>query len=250
MLKPILNKFYFIILFVLASCVGQKHTGDTDFSLFKGTSKVNKPLLLKYSTTLNFNSKSYDIKGLIKTNEQNDIFIQGFSTLLGIEVFRALLINDSLVFIDKVNKTYYKGYISDFTLLKNFPLNSCLLNDYLFGRSNCQSLYKSNHWFIDTTVTNTLNQSVKALNAKANSYVIRNSYQTGIIQSYEMGNSNSRLIFEYDSFVPRGNLFKEVHITINSDNKPINLYFNEIKKIKSASFDIKIPGSYKMMYTL
>ncbi|MGD9991947.1 MAG: DUF4292 domain-containing protein [Salinivirgaceae bacterium] len=250
MLKPILNKFYFILLFFLASCIGQKQAGHTDFSLFKGASKSNKPLQINYSSSLTFNSKTYDIKGIIKTNEQNDIFIQGFSTLLGIEVFRALLSNDSLVFIDKINKRYFNGYISEFNLLKNLPVDACLLNDYLFGRSSCQSLYNSEFWLIDTTVTNNLNQSIKALNTQANSFVTRTSYQTGIVKSYLVGNSNLKLAFEYNLFVPRGNLFKEVQITYNNDNKPINLYFNEIKKIKNSSFDIKIPGSYKLMYSL
>lgn len=250
MQKPILSKFCFIILLVLGSCVGQKQAGQADFNLFKGASKTNKPLQIKYSSSVSFNAKSYDIKGIIKTNAQNDVFIQGFSSVLGVEVFRALFINDSLVFIDKVNKKYFQGYVSEFRLLKNLPINACLLCDYIFGRSNCQFLYESNHWLIDTTVSNTLTQSIKALNAWDNSYVVRSSYDTGILKSYEVGNTSTKLNFEYNSFVPRGNLFKEVQITYNSDSKPINLYFNEVKKIKNTSFDIKIPGSYKNMFSL
>jgi hypothetical protein len=250
MLRPILNKYYFIILFVLASCVGQRHSGKTEFSLFNGASKAIKPLQIKYNTRLDFNSKSYDIKGIIKTNEQNDIFIQAFSTLYGIEVFRALLSNDSLIFIDKVNKKYFNGTISAFGLLKNLPIDACLLSDYIFGRSNCQSLYSSNEWLIDTTTTNNLNQSVKALNMHTNSFVTRISYNTGIIKSYNVGNDRIKIGFEYNLFVPRGNLFKEVLITYNKDSKPINLYFSEIKKIKNSSFQINIPGSYKMMNSL
>jgi hypothetical protein len=247
MQKPIWNKFYFIVLFFLASCVGQKQAGNTEFSLFKGALKSNKPLQLNYSSSLTFNSKTYEIKGIIKTNEQNDFFVQGFSTLLGIEVFRALLSNDSLVFIDKLNKRYFNGYVAEFTLLKNLPVDACLLNDYLFGRSSCNTLYNSDSWLIDTTITNNLNQSIKAFNTKSNSFVTRTSFQTGMVKSYDLGTSNLKLCFEYNLFVPRGNLFKEVQITYNNDNKPVNLYFNEIKKIRNSTFDIKIPGSYKQM---
>ncbi|PKP08576.1 MAG: hypothetical protein CVU09_15415 [Bacteroidetes bacterium HGW-Bacteroidetes-4] len=248
--KPILNKFYFIILFVLASCVGLRQSGNNEISRFKGATKVVKPLQIKYNTRLEFNLKTYDIKGIIKTNEQNDIFIQGFSTLYGIEVFRAMLCNDSLIFIDKVNKRFYIGNISDFFHLNNLPIDACLLSDYIFGRSNCQSLYSTDQWLIDTTITNNLNQSVKALNKVTNSFVTRTSYQNGIIKSYSVGNGRIKIGFEYNLFVPRGNIFKEVLITYKNDSKPINLYFNEIKKIKNTSFDIKIPGSYKMMNSL
>ncbi|MGE4288244.1 MAG: DUF4292 domain-containing protein [Salinivirgaceae bacterium] len=249
--KPILNKLYFLVLFFLSSCIGQKQAGNTGYALFKEASKANIPLQLKYTTRLDFNSKTYDIKGIIKTNEQNDIFIQGFSTLYGVEVFRAILSVDSLIFIDKLNKRYFNGNISDFSFLKNLPMDACLLTDYIFGRSYCSTLLESNHWLIDTTFTNNKNQTIKALNVHTNSFVTRTNDDTGIIKSYDVGNTFTKIGFEYNLFFPRGNLFKEVRITYNKDSKPINLYFSEIRKLKKhTSFDIRIPGSFKMMTTL
>ncbi|MGE0089855.1 MAG: DUF4292 domain-containing protein [Bacteroidales bacterium] len=133
-----------ICLFILAGCAVKKNATNDSLQI------INKEVLLNKINTLNNTEGIIIIKGSkisIEDNEtitnlkvnlmikKDSAILVSVSSLLGIEVSRALILPDSIIVIDRLNKTYYKEKYNEleqrFSIALDFyKLQNALIADF------------------------------------------------------------------------------------------------------------------------
>lgn len=154
-LKNILNKSA-ILLFAFSLCSCSRHFTEnrqiTDFSTLQSHIQKRQNTLtfhnlkIKFKTTFNDNGKEQKLTGKILTYSDTCIYINLISSTFGIEVGQIHLKTDSLIFINKIDETYFSGSYSDLRRYLNINFQSIysfLTNTYLgpnqvsFNSDNC-----------------------------------------------------------------------------------------------------------------
>lgn len=153
--KSILNKTA-ILLFVFSFCSCSKHFTETrqitDFSSLQSHIQKRQNLLkgrnikIKFKTSFNYDGKENKLSGKILTYSDTSIYVNVISSTLGFEVAQIRFKTDSLIFINKIDKSYFSGVYGDIGKYLNInfqTIYSLLTNSYLcpdnisFTSDNC-----------------------------------------------------------------------------------------------------------------
>ncbi|RLD26454.1 MAG: hypothetical protein DRI54_02820 [Bacteroidetes bacterium] len=90
-------------------------------------------LFAKFTARTNINSKKFNFKGSIRIKSDSIIWLS-FTKLGGVELVRIVLTQDSIKFINKWDKEYYTGKLSDLKDFGGINVEFKVLEDMLTGK--------------------------------------------------------------------------------------------------------------------
>lgn len=90
-------------------------------------------LFAKFTARTNFDGKKLNFKGSIRIKSDSIIWLS-FTKLGGVELVRLVLTQDSIKFINKWDKEYYKGKLSDLKDFGGINVEFKILEDLLTGK--------------------------------------------------------------------------------------------------------------------
>jgi len=195
---------------------------------------VNKRI--DFTGLINIEYKKYKIKGNIKICNINHFQVQVISKTLGIEIIIADFFNDSLIFIDKINKKYFIGKTDNFKTLSgsNFCSNDTM--KISFGRVllptneyNCNS--------IDVKCSYNFN------NLKGE--IIYNNL--GYLSQHSIISNNFLLNFNFDKYLKRSNIPEDIICSIKQETNFIKFGLN-IVNVKTQKIELNrlnIPNNFE-----
>ena len=148
-----ITKILFLLIgLIIASCKTQKKTENTkplvndesgrlDFKTGRVLSNKMKQnefkytyLTTKFSVTADIDSQVNSFDVTLRAKKDSVIWIS-ISPALGIEAARVLITSDSVKFMNKLNKTYFKGDYAYISKLFNTELDFDMLESLLIGNS-------------------------------------------------------------------------------------------------------------------
>jgi len=243
-----LNKSLLVICFLLSGCAAFK-LSDSKMEVFRrdNFNSISQPFSVKYFADVLIKGKINRIEGTIKINENKEIFINGFSSIYGVEVFKVLFFEDSIIFIDKINKKYFEGSLAELTEIKRMQVDNITLLNFIFGKK----CFKNSSFFIDSTIQNL---GISRIFYKSIDSILPIAGEIRLdvdntIKYQAIKDLNSSLILEYVSFM------KSLYLPQNlkMDGKLSNFIFNieikysDFKAIKDESFVLKAPNNFSKL---
>jgi hypothetical protein len=261
-LENILNKL--VIIFLLLSFVSCKSLKNkiNEFdncnelvNYFSNKNDNISKICIKQNITslIRFNSNEFKVECRIQYLFDSCIMINILSKTMGIEISRAKIFKDSIIFIDRLNKKYYQGLICNFNAIDNSLLDLKLLKNVLLG----QYLFSKNDSISsDDNKINLMNESLLSL---SDSYSINKNElkiyysinNKGQIEKVKIVNEKNNYFLVSINNFKFSTLFD---IPINSkiefndvDSKvEIDILNSKVEKIDNFNTTIKIPDNYTL----
>jgi len=142
MKKSFSNKLFIILILIyLFSCKSNynldKNYYNTNNELFIKSKLLDFkiPVKIPFNGFIQNNIKSYKVGGYLKIKDYNNFQIFLNSKTLGIEIARIEFFNDSIIFINKLNKITIVSKINELSYFKGLNLNTNKILRILTGRS-------------------------------------------------------------------------------------------------------------------
>jgi hypothetical protein len=215
----------------------------------------------KFSADYKNKGQENSFNGQIRIRKDSVIWLT-FSPALGIEVFRMMLTQDSVKFINRMNNTYFTGDYKYVNKFLNTNIDFDLIQSFLTG--NDLSFYENGKF--RAGIDNGIYKLMTADRMKLKKFV-RNSQENlrVLIQTIwidpdnfkitraavkEIEEPNIQLTAQYSAFEKIENqLFpKDMAFTIAADNNlSVTVSFNKITVNTNQSFPFKIPQSYRLI---
>lgn len=229
---------YLLVFFLINSCISKKEINKSSRS---------RGLQFDYNTNISYNNKNYQIQGKIKTNKRDILFINAYSKNLGVEIFRLLVINDSLWYLNRLQRDYFVGTFTNFSKLPVSSFNASLLNTIILGGRFDFSNLISNYT-IDSLMDSNNKKAVIYSSNNSDFFLkrISNSTDFNSIEFGVHGFTNRILFNEYNS---KYDLYNNVNISFfNGEMKfQTNLNFENFKGIKLNQLKFSIPKNYSSL---
>lgn len=219
-------------------------------------------LSAKFNIEYSDGPKTTNLKGQLRIRHDSATWLS-FSPALGIEAARVLLTNDSVKFINRLNKTYITGKYNLIDSLLNTTIDYSILQSMITGNDLAQydiNKYKSS---IDGGLYRITIQERKKIKQylrgdEVDSKVLiqqiwldPETFKMRRVDLKELNGDNKKLVVYYDEYQEiNGQLFpKRLYISISSQ-KQINI---DVKFIKAEMdvpllFPFKIPKKYKELF--
>jgi hypothetical protein len=215
----------------------------------------------KFSANYKNKGESNSFDGQIRIHRDSVIWMS-FTTLLGIEVLRIFITQDSVKFINRLNSTYFTGdynYVNkflntniDFDILQSFMIGNDLsfYEDGKFKASLDGGEYKlstAERMKLKKFVRNSQEQ-LKVL--IQNIWIDPVTFKITRADVKEIRKPNLKLEARYSDFEKVADQFfpKEVKFDIYADNNiDVNVEFKKIMIDTPQSFPFKIPLSYRQL---
>lgn len=260
-----------LLLVTLSSCKSNKQVlrrsikeygFDYLYDQLKKNQLTFNTLNAKFSLEFEQNRKVTNLRGQLRI--QNDSLIwMSFSPALGIEAARVLLSNDSVMFINRLNKSYFTGEYALIDSLLHTTIDYDLLQSMLVGNDLTQ--YDVNKY--KSSVDGELYRMTIRERRKIKRYIKSGEIDTRVlvqqiwldsdnfrirrIDIKEKGEENvNNLQVFYDDYIEiDGQLFpSRIQININS-HKTIHIQvdFSRAELNKDLSFPFSIPSKYDKM---
>lgn len=265
---------FVVLLFalVLNSCSGTKKS-STSSAMYKSYKSaidlledVNQnnpnPDWLSTKTNIQYKSENQNqsVNSSIRLRKDSAIWIS-ITPLLGIEVARVLITQDSVKYIDRFNKQYsaqsigaLKSYIpieGDFYTLQNILLG----NSFTYSEKTvAQTVINKNKHHIISSLSKRQLKSVVNKNAhlpieQQNIWIIPNQYRIKK-QLIISDNASHTINIDYDDYKETGfGLFPgKTELVVNSDNEiKLVLKHSKVQNNKHKSMPFKVPASYEVI---
>jgi hypothetical protein len=215
----------------------------------------------KFSAEYENKGQSNSFNGQIRIHKDSLIWLS-FSPMLGIEVFRIVISQDSVKFINRINNTFF---ISDYEYVNNFlhsNIDYDILQSFLIG--NDLSVYENGSF--RASIDNNIYKLSTAERRKLKKFVRNSSENVRVlIQNIwidpvtfkisranvkEIQKPNMKLEANYSKFEDIGKqLFpKEMSFEIEADNDiHVIVSFSRISIDMPQGFPFKIPSSYRQV---
>jgi hypothetical protein len=220
--------------------------------------------MAKFRTDYRHGKKLTEFKGQIRIKKDSAIWVS-FSPLLGIEAARLIITNDSVKFIDRINKIYFIG---DYQFVNNylntnvdFDILQALVtgNDFQFyEKTRFRASIDSREYRLSTAERNKLKKYVKEYDNPPQVYIQTiwldpETFKITKVSLKEIQKENKKLDAYYGNFQKiEGQLFpfsllfelsKNVEEKIDVDIKCTRIKLNE-----PLSFPFNIPQKYERVY--
>ncbi len=258
------------LIFVIVSCTTTrkiirkpiKEQGATYlFTKLNENELQFKYLNAKFNLDFYENKKKESYKGQVRIKKDSTIWVS-FQTVLGIEVARLLITNDSVKFINRLKKTYFCG---DYKYLNNFfdtNIDFNVLQGIIIG--NDFSHYESEKfragidngvYKLSTAARHKLKKYVKKTENKPTIF-IQNIWldpeNFKILQHSikEIKKENKKLLVFYDEFDEiNSQLFpKNLIFNLQAESKvDIDVSYSRIDVDKKINLPFKVPKKYKQI---
>jgi hypothetical protein len=258
---------FLLLLIILASCSTQRKIikapikeegADYLFKKLKEHELQYYWFTAKFSAEYSNKGQTNSFNGQIRIRKDSVIWLS-FSPALGIEVFRMMLTQDSVKFINRMNNTFFAGDYNYVNHYLNTNIDFDILQSFLTG--NDLSFYENGKF--RAGIDNGIYKLVTAERMKLKKFV-RNSQENlrVLIQTIwidpesfkithadvkEIREPNIQLEARYSSFEEIENqLFpKDMSFDISADNNlSVTVSFKKITFNIAQAFPFKIPQSY------
>ncbi len=257
-----------VILAVLASCSTQRKIikeplkeEGSDFLTAKLKQNELKFdwLTAKFSAEYKNKDSEYTFNGQIRIRKDSLVWIS-LSPLMGIEVIRLMISQDSIKYINRMNNSYFIGDYEYLNQFLNTNIDFDVLQAFLIGRD--LSFYEDNtfrasvdgdNYKLSTSGRRKLKKYVKSGDDTVkvfiqNIWLDPNTFKITRADVKEVKREHIRLEATYGSFQQIGDQFfpELMHYNIYADN---NLYvkasFSRITLDEPQTFPFKVPSSFK-----
>lgn len=233
MLKCSWKNSYLILFILFGACKSTSVSWSSNNCSINNIVKVSqqnvKDIEIKYrANALEQNKK---IEGKIKF-DKSSVLINGVYSAMGIEVFRLLLDNDSITFINRMNKNYYRGPVKDFPYYSQY--------NFILGSIN--ALLSAKAIATDQLEMDSDCNAVSSIYGYAVTY---KSFNNGFIESATFSKGAEKIRINYSNFDAKFKLPK----TLLIENKEKDLVKFDIYSISkySSTNSISIPKNYKQL---
>ena len=255
LLKGILNSAAALLVVFSCSCSRSIVSSRpiTNFAeLEKKTSKnctylSKSNLRLKFKTNIDIDGKSQQLNGRIFLLSDTCVYINVMSPTLGIEVGRLCANRDSVIFINKLDKTYFSSDYHQFIIKYglNFRLLYSVLSASYFGCDSVKLSDTNTQYFADMrrfVVSNVYNEN----DTKSYSTSFFDSFGNLYRTEYKSGN-NDFLRVNYSNFALKGGFPQKlvVSVGVGGTIKEIELLIDDIIEIKSENIPNLKTGTHK-----
>lgn len=215
----------------------------------------------KFSIDYIYNKKLTEFKGQIRMRKDSVIWLS-FSPALGIEMARLMITNDSVFFINRINKLYLKGdykfindYLKtniDFDILQSFIIG----NDFQFyEESSFKASIDKEEYKLSTAERRKLKKFMKIDETDAKAYyqdIWLNPYNFKItrVNIKEITNDKKLDAYYSDFKDHEGQLFpfKIVYEITADENVLVIVKYSRIRLGEELSFPFTIPDKYERIY--
>lgn len=260
--QSIIGLIFIIYLFIFTGCTVKKNTSRENLQ------SINKETLLTKINTFNISEGIITIKGSKISIEDNDAItnlkvnlmikkdsaiLVSVSSLLGIEVSRALILPDSIIVIDRVNKTYYKEKYNEleqrFSMALDFyQLQSALIADY---HDNIKFNFDSLEYMLIADKGNFIISfsEISHKNLTSQTKIVVDN-KTFLVTScnYIIDKKDQEYLFEYNDYIGVDNYFFPGFIDMEFANRrskiKMAIQHKNVKLQPNKKIDIEIPDNY------
>ena len=265
---PFILPFSFLLLLImLTSCSTQRKIikapikeegAEYLFKKLKEHELQYNWLTAKFSAEYKNKGQSNSFNGQIRIRKDSVIWLS-FSPALGIEVFRMMLTQDSVKFINRMNNSFFAGdynYVNrylhtniDFDILQSFLTGNDLS---FYENGKFRAGLENNSYKLATAERMKLKKFIRNSQEHLrvliqNIYIDPESFKITRANVKEIREPNIQLEAMYSSFEKIDNqLFpKEMSFDISADNNlSVTVSFNKITINTTQAFPFKIPQSY------
>ncbi len=218
----------------------------------------------KFNLDYIYNKKKTEFKGQIRIKKDSMIWVS-FSPALGIEAARLLITNDSVKFINRINKTYFEG---DYKYLNQYletNVDFDILQAIIIG--NDLSHYENNKF--RASVDNKFYKLSTAARSKLKKFVRKHEMEPKVfIQSIlmspdnfkisklslkEIKKENKKLEASYSRFTEIDEqLFpKSINFDLQAENKiNVEMIYSKIDINEKLNFPFNVPRKYQLITIL
>jgi len=195
---------------------------------------IKVPLRINFSGNVNDNLKDYKVNGFIKieSGEHYQIFL--FSKTYGIEICRLDINKDKITFIDKLNRNFYKGKLSNFRYLRN---------SNILGEQYLQLMLGRIFSDINLIKTNELNKySYDLLGIKGD----LKFYSYGFVKEHKLLADNILIDLNFDKYSVKSDIpaILKGNVKLKEINLKIDLLLTSGNSSNITLEDFIVPNSY------
>mgnify|MGYP001576739507 CR=1 FL=1 len=234
---------YFFLILILSSC--STKLGEIDYStspknakelIARVNSKNKTPEWLALKGKVSLNKDEIDITLNINIKFRKDSVIwASVSAPFGIELFRTVLTPDSVYYINRTNKTYFKKPISH--------ISTFLKTDISFQQ--VQEMITANPGVLKKSYKFNLVENRFELTAKQATYKVSSDLYRIVYASILDG--DNELVYEFSDFTNETDFIfpKEFKLKVKSvENFAATLNYSKIVFNEKQKLHFKIPSSY------
>jgi len=218
----------------------------------------------KFNLHLQEDKKKTSFKGQIRIQKDSMIWVS-FSPILGIEVARMLITNDSVKFINRMNKTFFEG---DYEYLNEFfdtNLDFNVLQGLIIGNDfnhyeiiKFRAFIDNMQYRLSTADRNKLKKHIRKREIKPNVFIQNiwldpENFKITQISLKELGKENKKLQMNYNEFIKiNSQLFpKNINFNLQADKKiDVSIDYSKIDVDEEVNFPFKVPNKYKSISRL
>lgn len=237
----------------------EQKTKDELFTQLEKNQFQYQWLSAKITTTIKTPKATNTVAVRIRMQKDSVIWIS-LSPALGIEVVRAYITRDSLIFLDRINEKYFKGDFNYVNQLINSNLDFEMLqamltgNNFTFYEIDKFETANDRHRYVLSTIgRRKLKKELKgqdSLNVILQDIFL--SSQSWKIEEMKLRdlNSNRKLDAAYTNFIPVGEQSFPSDILFNfraKDNIEASLTYSKIEIDVPQTFPASIPSKYTEM---
>ncbi len=264
--------FAVAIMFAVSSCKSTKKTSAKSdlkkygFEYLKEKLDANKLpfdyLSAKLSIDYQKESSSTSLRGQLRMREDSILWLS-FSPAMGIEAARLILTQDSIKFINRLNKTYFTGEYKMLDTIISSTVDYVIIQSMVLGNElphykidNYSVKVDDNMYLLTMEKKRKVKKNIKKGNASTNIIVEKVwmdpvNFRMRKVEMHEIGAERSKLVVYYDNYQQvEGKWFPfNIQILIFANkNITIDVKYNKVHFDKKLSFPFRIPSKYQYAF--
>ena len=258
----------FFIPFILESCKSTR-------TIIKGPLKEEGPdyligkldenelnfdwLSLRYRASYAYDKKVTDFSGQIRIRKDSAIWVS-ISPAMGIEMVRLMITNDSVMFINRLDKTFFKG---DYRLVNEFfqtNLDFDILQAFIIGNdfqfydnASFRASVDNNLYRLSTTGRHKI-KKVHETNDTGPLVLVQNiwldpdNFKITRVDVKEFQKDNRKFEANYSDFslIDKQLIPTSIYVNVTSEHlQEVNIKYSKINLNEPFTFPFSIPSKYK-----
>jgi hypothetical protein len=219
-------------------------------------------LSAKLSINYQKESSSTSLRGQLRMREDSILWLS-FSPAMGIEAARLILTQDSVKFINRLNKTYFTGRYKMLDTLISSTVDYIIVQSMILGNElphytvdNYNVKVDDNMYLLTMEKKRKIKKKIKKGNSPTNIIVEKVwmdpvNFRMRKVEMHEIGAENNKLVVYYNDYREvEGKWFPfniQIQISANKDIS-INVKYNKVHFDEKMSFPFHIPKKYQYAF--